>query len=73
MILDGKVATNIRLHCPNRELGCPGYIGKEVLIYLLETNELYIYGKCEECDVSGNLTVSLIELLAQCPSTLMVM
>jgi hypothetical protein len=69
MVIDGKNATSIRLWCPNHELGCPGYIGKEVLVYLLETDELYIYGKCEECDTSGNVTVSLMKLLSQCPVT----
>lgn len=72
MTINGKEAMCIRLHCSNREI-CPGFIEKDVLLYLLETDELYIWGVCGECGVSGNLTVSLSTLLFQCPSNLMVM
>jgi hypothetical protein len=65
MDINGKQATPLKLHCP---LQCGGYIGNEVLLYLMEGDELYIYGKCEECGQSGNLVVSLIELMSKCPS-----
>jgi hypothetical protein len=70
MIINGKVGISLRLHCP---LMCGGYIENDVLLYLLETSELYIYGKCGECGHSGNLTVNLMELLIQCPTTTAVM
>ena len=70
MVIGGKAATSLRLHCPTM---CGGYIENDVLLYLLETSELYIYGKCSECGNSGSLTVDLIELLVQCPTTTAVM
>jgi len=71
--IEGKRATSLRLWCPNKEIGCPGYIENEVLLYLLETSELYLYGKCSECGESGNVTVDLMALLVQCPTTTAVM
>lgn len=65
MIIEGKQATALKLHCPLR---CGGFIENEILMYLLEGDELYIYGKCGECQQAGNMTVSLIELISQCPS-----
>jgi len=34
----------------------------------LEGEELFIFGKCGECNQAGNMTVRLIELMAQCPA-----
>jgi hypothetical protein len=65
MEINGKQALPLLLHCP---LSCGGYIEKDVLMYLLEGDELFIFGKCGECDQAGNMTVHLIELMAQCPT-----
>ena len=65
MDINGKQATALKLHCPNQ---CGGFIENEVLLYLLEGDELFIYGKCGECNQAGNMTVYLIELIAQCPT-----
>ena len=65
MIINGRAAKALRLHCP---LSCGGYIENEVLLYLLEGDELYTYGKCGECGQAGNMTVSLIELTSKCPT-----
>ena len=65
MDINGKQATALKLHCPNQ---CGGFIENEVLLYLLEGDELYIYGKCSECGQAGNMTVSLIELASKCPT-----
>ena len=70
MVIGNKQATSLRLYCP---LNCGGYIENDVLLYLLETSELYICGKCGECGHNGSLTVDLMALLVQCPSTAMVM
>ena len=37
-------------------------------MYLLEGDELYIYGACSECGQKGNLTITFIELMSKCPS-----
>jgi hypothetical protein len=68
MDINGKPAHPLKLYCSLKETGCPGYIEKEVLMYLLEGDELYIYGKCGECGQAGNMQVSLIELMGKCPS-----
>ena len=65
MEINGKRAFPLLLHCP---LSCGGYIEHDVLMYLLEGDELFIFGKCGECDQAGNMTVRLIELMAQCPA-----
>jgi hypothetical protein len=65
MEIAGKQAHPLKLHC---SLGCGGFIENEILMYLLEGDELYIYGKCGECGQAGNLQVSLIELMSKCPS-----
>jgi hypothetical protein len=65
MTIDGKVAICVRLHCPQQ---CGGFIENEILMYLLEGDELYIYGVCSECGSSGNLTVPLNQLLLQVPT-----
>jgi hypothetical protein len=65
MEINGKQALPLRLHCP---LSCGGYIENDVLMYLLEGDELFIFGKCGECNQTGNMTVHLIELMAQCPT-----
>ncbi len=70
MIIEGKQATSLRLHCP---LQCGGYIENDILLYLLETSELYVYGKCGECGQAGNISINLMELLIQCPTTTAVM
>jgi len=58
---------------PDVALGCPGYLEKDILIYVLETGELYIFGACGECNVTGSLTVSFRELLMHCSVTTAVM
>ena len=68
MLIEGKLATSIQLWCSNRELGCPGFIDKDIMIYLLVTDELYIFGVCSECGTSGDLTVPINELLLQVPT-----
>jgi len=73
MVIDGHIATSIRLWCPNKELGCPGFIERDVLLYLVEPHHLYVWGACGECGTSGNLTVDLMELLIQCPVATAVM
>jgi hypothetical protein len=65
MIIGGRVAIPIRLHCP---LECGGFIENEILMYLLEGDDLYIYGICSECNAPGNLTVPLNNLLLQVPT-----
>jgi hypothetical protein len=65
MDINGKQAAALKLHCPNQ---CGGFIENEVLLYLLEGDELFIYGKCGECNQAGTMTVQLIELIAQCPT-----
>jgi hypothetical protein len=69
MTINDKEAIPLRLHCPNKEVGCPGEIENAVLMYLLEGDELYVFGKCSECEASGNISLPLIELLSQCPVT----
>jgi hypothetical protein len=64
MIVNGKEAKSLMLHCP---LACGGYIENEILMYLLEGDDLYIYGKCGECGQGGHLAVSLLDLMAQSP------
>jgi hypothetical protein len=64
MDISGKQATPLKLYCP---LQCGGFIENEMLMYLLEGDELYIYGKCGECGQAGNMTVRLIELMGRCP------
>jgi hypothetical protein len=66
--INGKAATCIRLFCALHQAGCPGFIEKDVLMYLLEGDEIYLYGKCGECNHSGNITISLMELLTQIPT-----
>jgi hypothetical protein len=65
MVINEKAAHPLKLHCP---LQCGGYIENEILMYLLEGDELYVYGKCGECGQGGNLQVSLIELISKCPT-----
>jgi hypothetical protein len=67
MTINNKIAIPLKLHCPLRETGCPGFIEKDVLMYLVEPDELYVYGLCGECGSGGNITLSLMKLLAQCP------
>jgi hypothetical protein len=64
MTISGKEATPLMLHCP---LNCGGYIENEMLMYLLEGDEMFIFGKCGECGQAGNMTVPLIQLMSQCP------
>jgi hypothetical protein len=64
MDINGKQATPLKLHCP---LQCGGYIENDVLLYLLEGDELFIFGKCGECGQAGNMSVSLIELMSKTP------
>jgi hypothetical protein len=66
MVVNGKPAHPLKLDCP---LQCGGFIENEVLMYLLEGDELFIYGKCSECGQAGNMQVSLIKLLSQCPAS----
>jgi hypothetical protein len=68
MIINGKEAVGLRLNCSLREQGCPGFIDKDIMIYLLVSDELYIFGVCSECGTSGDLTVPLNELLLQVPT-----
>jgi hypothetical protein len=68
MDINGKPAAAVKLYCSLRETGCPGFIEKDILIYLLEPDELYFWGACGECGATGSLIVSLIELLSGCPS-----
>jgi hypothetical protein len=70
MVLNGKQATSLRLYCP---LNCGGYIENKVLLYLTEDSKLFIYGKCCQCEQSGDVEIDLMELLIQCPVTTAVM
>jgi hypothetical protein len=69
MQIEGKEASSLKLYCSLRDAGCPGYIEKDVLMYLLETNELYVYGLCGECGTTGSVSLSLEKLIGQCPCT----
>ena len=64
----GEIRYSTKAELPATGNGCPGFLENEVLIYLLEGDELYIWGKCTECEGTGSLTVSLIELLTKCPT-----
>ena len=66
MVLNGKEATCLMLHCPLR---CGGYIDHDVLMSLMEDNSLFVYGKCSECGHAGDITLSLEELMTKCPLT----
>ncbi len=66
MVIAGKQAVSLRLHCP---VLCGGYIERDVLMYLLEDNSLYVYGACGECGQHGDITLSLVQLIEQCPLT----
>lgn len=67
MTIFGKEAVSLKLYCSLRETGCPGYIENNVLMYLLESNELYVYGRCGECNEAGSITLLLEELIGKCP------
>ena len=66
MLIQGKIATPVKLNCP---VGCGGYVEDEVLIYLTEDNGLTFYGRCSTCESHGYVNLPLIELLSQCPTT----
>jgi hypothetical protein len=66
MTIAGMKATEFKLNCP---LLCGGYIENEILMYLLEGDQLYVYGKCGECGQSGNLMISLYTLLSRTPTS----
>lgn len=64
MQIEGKQATSLKLNCP---LMCGGFVENEMLLYLLEDDTIYLFGKCGECGQSANLSISLIDLLARTP------
>jgi hypothetical protein len=65
MIVGGKEATAIMLHCP---IKCGGFVEDAMLLYINEDHELVLYGRCGLCEQFANLTVPLIELLSKAPA-----